>query len=333
MQKKTYLITGAAGFIGGHFTRHLLAQGHTVAGMDNLETGSEKNIIEFLDHPNYSFARADISNELVLDRLASQADVIVHLAAAVGVMLIVERPVHTITTNVMGTEYVLDAALRYNCQVLLASTSEVYGKGIKIPFSEDDDILLGSTAKNRWGYAASKMVDEFLGLAYASEHGLDVRICRFFNTVGPKQTGRYGMVIPRFVRQALKNEPITVYGSGEQQRCFCDVRDSVKALDLLLQSEEARAKVVNIGSSNEVSMNGLAERIIELTNSQSQIKHILYEKAYAPGFEDMDRRVPDLSRIKSLTGWEAQLSLDEIILAVAECEKERMAQEDDEDYV
>ena len=320
----TYLITGGAGFIGSHLADALLAAGYRVLVIDNLSTGRLQNIHHLLDHPSFHFARADITDAVVMDRLASQADIIVHLAAAVGVQLIVEHPVHTIETNVMGTEVVLQTALRYNCRVLLASTSEVYGKGSKIPFSEEDDVLLGSTSKSRWAYAASKMVDEFLGLAYQREHGLQVTPFRLFNTVGPRQTGRYGMVVPRFVRQAIQNQPITVYGDGAQSRCFCDVRDVVPAIMGLAAHPNAVGQLYNIGSTEEVTIGQLAERVKTITGSQSEIVHIPYQEAYAPGFEDMQRRVPDISRIHALLGWQPKSSLDTILSAVLAYERERL---------
>ena len=323
---KTVLITGGAGFIGSHLVDKLLADDFRVLVIDNLSTGRIRNITRHLDHPNFHFARAGITDTIVLDRLASEAGVIIHLAAAVGVKLIVKHPVHTIETNIMGTETVLQAALRYNCRVLLASTSEVYGKGSKIPFSEEDDVLLGPSSKSRWAYAASKMVDEFLALAYQREHGLRVVPFRLFNTVGPRQTGRYGMVIPRFVRQALKGEPITVYGDGTQSRCFCDARDVVKALAGLIHHPEAPGRVYNIGGTEEVSITDLAERIKAITGSQSDITYIPYSKAYAPGFEDMQRRVPDISRIHALLGWQPQRTLDEILQSVAEYERASLAE-------
>jgi UDP-glucose 4-epimerase len=319
-----YLITGGAGFIGSHLADALLAAGHRVLVIDNLSTGRMDNINHLMDNPLFHFARADITDGIVMDRLASQADIIVHLAAAVGVQLIVEHPVHTIETNVMGTEVVLQTALRYNCRVLLASTSEVYGKGSKIPFSEDDDVLLGSTSKSRWAYAASKMVDEFLGLAYQREHGLDVIPFRLFNTVGPRQTGRYGMVVPRFIRQAIQNQSITIYGDGAQSRCFCDVRDVVPAIMSLAEHPDAAGQLYNIGGTEEVTIGQLAERVKALTGSQSTIVHIPYQEAYAPGFEDMQRRMPDISRIKTLLGWQPQSSLDEILAAVLDYERERL---------
>jgi UDP-glucose 4-epimerase len=238
-------------------------------------------------------------------------------------MLIVEHPVHTIQTNVMGTEAVLQAALRYGCRALLASTSEVYGKGSKIPFSEEDDVLLGATSHSRWAYASSKMVDEFLALAYQREYGLEVVPFRLFNTVGPRQTGRYGMVIPRFVRQALKGEHITVYGDGSQSRCFCDVRDVVRALVSLTQHPEAPGRVYNIGSTEEVTIRKLAERVKTITQSDSPIIDVPYAEAYAPGFEDMQRRVPDISRLHTLIGWQPQHTLDEILHSAVVYEQNR----------
>lgn len=310
----TWLITGAAGFIGSHLSDSLLANGDRVLGLDNLSTGRMGNIQHLLDHPRFHFARASLSDEIVLDRLASQADVIVHLAAAVGVELIVERPAHTIETNVMGTEAVLRAALRYGNRVLIASTSEVYGKGSKIPFAEEDDVVLGATSKSRWGYAASKMVDEFLGLAYYHEHGLPVVCFRLFNTAGPRQTGRYGMVVPRFVGQALRNEPITIYGDGNQRRCFCDVQDAVRAIVGLAGHVEAPGRTFNIGGSEEVTIRELAERIKRIAGSDSELVYVPYTEAYAPGFEDMQRRVPNTARINALIGWQPETTLDEMLV-------------------
>jgi UDP-glucose 4-epimerase len=319
---ETILITGGAGFIGSHLADSLLAAGRRVLVIDDLSTGRMKNIAHNLSNPNFHFARASVTDRLVLDRLASQAGIIIHLAAAVGVQLIVEHPVHTIETNVMGTEAVLQAALRYGCRTLLASTSEVYGKGSKIPFAEEDDVLLGSTGKSRWAYAASKMVDEFLGLAYQREFGLAVVPFRLFNTVGPRQTGRYGMVIPRFVRQALRGERITVYGDGTQSRCFGDVRDIVRALIDLAQHPDAPGQVLNIGSTEEVSIGELAERVKAITRSDSPIVKIPYSEAYAPGFEDMQRRVPDTSRLQGLINWQPRHSLAEILQSVVAYERQ-----------
>lgn len=319
-----YLITGGAGFIGSHLTESLLNQGDSVTIIDNLSTGRFENIQHLVGKSNFRFAIDTITNEVVMDRLASNCDVIFHLAAAVGVQLIVEHPVHTIETNVMGTEAVLKAALRYRAKVLLASTSEVYGKGNGIPFSEEDDVLLGSTSRSRWSYAASKMVDEFLGLAYQREYGLEVVIMRFFNTVGPRQTGRYGMVIPRFIRQAIHNESITVYGDGTQSRCFCDARDVVQALIGLAEHPDASGLVYNIGSTEEITIQDLAKKVIKISKSNSDITYMAYDQAYAPGFEDMQRRVPDLERINGLLNWKPQRSLDEILESVIKYEENRL---------
>jgi UDP-glucose 4-epimerase len=322
-QPRNYLVTGGAGFIGSHLAERLLEQGDSVFVIDDLSTGSLDNVAGLLSHPRFQLARANLMDEVVLDRMASQADVIIHLAAAVGVRMIVERPVHTIETNVMGTEAVLKAALRYRRRTLIASTSEVYGKGSKIPFAEDDDVLLGSTARSRWSYAASKMVDEFLGLAYHAEYGLEVVPFRLFNTVGPRQSGRYGMVIPRFVRQALANEPITVHGDGKQSRCFCDVRDVVTAIVGLAEHPDSPGRVFNVGGVEEIGIHALAERIRKAANSTSKIELMPYSEAYPPGFEDMQRRVPDVSRVQQLLGWRQTLTLDEILNRVIEFERSR----------
>jgi len=319
------LITGGAGFIGGHLTRALLERGDTVSILDDLSTGRFNNIREFSDHPRFHFAIENLNNALVLDRLASQADAIIHLAAAVGVQLIVSQPTTTIETNVLGTHAVLQAAQRYRCRVLIASTSEVYGKGVKIPFSEEDDLLLGPSSRSRWCYATSKLLDEFLGLAAYGEHGLPVTIVRFFNTVGPGQRGRYGMVIPRLVRQALRHEPITVYGDGEQSRCFCHVYDTINALQLLLDNADTTAgEVYNIGSSQEVSINQLAQQVIEQSDTTSTIQYIPYSEAYAPGFEDMRRRVPSTSKINQAIGWQSTRSLSQILDDVLAYERVQM---------
>jgi UDP-glucose 4-epimerase len=324
---KTFLITGGAGFIGSHLSKYLLERGHTVFALDNLSTGTMDNITDIRSNPafqsRFHFVRDDIMNEMVLDRITSQVDIVVHLAAAVGVQLIVEKPVHTIETNIMGSEIVLKTALRYGCRVMLASTSEVYGKGVKIPFNENDDVLLGNTGKSRWAYAASKMIDEFLGLAYYQEYGLQVVPFRLFNTVGARQTGRYGMVIPRFVQQALRGEPIRVFGDGTQSRCFCDVRDVVGAIYGLSLHEQAPGTLFNVGSNEEVSIMDLAKRVKALSGSSSDIVLIPYSEAYPPGFEDMQRRMPDSSRIHSLIGWQPTHSLDEILQSVIAFERAR----------
>lgn len=323
-KRRCFLITGGAGFIGSHLAERLLDAGNRVLLLDDLSTGSRENIEHLLDHPRLHFAHCSITQQTVLDRLTSEADVVIHLAAAVGVKLIVERPAHTIETNVFGTEAVLRAALRYGCRVLLASTSEVYGKGARIPFHEDDDVVLGATLRSRWSYAASKMVDEFLGLAYHRQHGLDVLIARLFNTVGPRQTGRYGMVIPRFVGQALRGDPLTVFGDGTQSRCFCDVRDITKALASLVDEPDAQGRVFNVGATEEISILDLAHQIKELSGSNSPITHVPYEEAYAPGFEDMYRRVPDISRIRATIGWGPQWRLHDILESVLAFERGRV---------
>ena len=324
-----YLITGGAGFIGSHLCERLLDLGYNVVAIDNLSTGKMQNIQHLLPRPGnqgrpFQFVRETILNGQVLDRLASQADVIVHLAAAVGVKLIVEDPVHTINTNILGTEAVLTTANRYGCKVLIASTSEVYGKGVKVPFREEDDCLIGPTTHSRWAYAVSKQVDEFLGLAYQHQFGLPVVVMRFFNTVGPRQTGQYGMVVPRFVRQALRGQAITVYGDGQQSRCFGDVGDVVEAITGLAEHSAAVGQVFNIGNTEEITIRALAEHVIALTGSASTIQYVPYDKAYAPGFEDMQRRVPSLEKINRLTGYKPRHSLDDILKRVIAYEKDRL---------
>ncbi len=315
-----YLVTGGAGFVGSHLIEALLGQGKEVYAIDDLSTGSLENIAHLNGNPRFHFVRADIRDSIVMDRLCSKVEVIVHLAAAVGVMLIVEHPVHTIETNVGGTEAVLKSALRYNCRVLIASTSEVYGKGYQRPFYEEDDVLLGATSKSRWAYAGSKMVDEFLSLAYHREYNLDVSIFRLFNTVGPRQSGQYGMVIPRLIRQALAGSPITVFGNGEQRRCFCDVRDVVEAIIKLSNTPGASGQVFNIGNTEEISIGQLAEEIKGITSSASPITYEDYEHVYAPGFEDMERRVPDISRISSIIDWKPTRRLKGILYDVRDFE-------------
>jgi len=312
----TILVTGGAGFIGSHLADALLTKGHRVLVIDDLSTGRIENIRHLIGRQDFHFARASVTDAVVLDRLMSQASVVVHLAAAVGVQLIVDRPVHTIETNVMGTEAVLQSALRYGCRVLIASTSEVYGKGARIPFAEDDDVLLGSTNKSRWAYAASKMVDEFLGLAYAREYGLPTVLFRLFNTVGPRQTSQYGMVVPRFMQAALAGHAINVFGDGTQSRCFCDVADVVRAVIGLAFHPDALSRVFNIGGKEEISILALAERVKALTGSPSEIRLVPYSEAYAPGFEDMQRRLPDTTRIEKLLGWTPEHSLDQILLRI-----------------
>jgi UDP-glucose 4-epimerase len=315
--KKRILITGGAGFIGSHLAEALLKDGMSVSIIDNLSTGRWQNVEHLEDHPRFKFAIADVRDETVLDRMVSEADVLIHLAAAVGVKLIVEQPVRTLETNIMGAEAALKAARRYPCRFLMASSSEVYGKGTRAPYSEQDDVVLGSTSKFRWAYAASKMVDEFLALAYHHQYGLPVTLVRLFNTVGPRQTGQYGMVVPRFISQAQRNEDITVYGDGRQTRCFCDVQDAVLALKQLIFHDGAVGKLYNVGATEEISIMDLARRIKKLLKSRSKIVTVPYSKAYAPGFEDMVRRVPDIRRIQKLIGWRPRTNLDKIILRVA----------------
>lgn len=312
----TCLITGGAGFIGSHLADALLGRGHRVLVIDNLSTGKIENIAHLRAHPLFQFVHAPIEDEAALANLAGQSRIIFHLAAAVGVKLIVEKPVETIETNVLGTELVLRTAARFGCRVVITSSSEVYGKGCKVPFSEDDDVVLGATSRARWAYAASKMVDEFLGLAYHAQFGLPVVCARIFNTIGPRQAGLYGMVVPRFVRQALRGEPLTVYADGSQTRCFCDVRDVVEALIGLALHPDATGRVFNVGSTEEISIIDLAKKIIELTETCSPIEFVPFDRAYAPGFEDMQRRVPDITRIRQLLDWQPSRSLDESLRTI-----------------
>lgn len=307
------LITGGAGFVGSHLAEYLLALGQQVMVIDNLSTGSLNNIAGIMDNPNFHYAIEDIRNIHVIDRLVSECDVIYHLAAAVGVKKIVDEPINTIEVNIGGTEVILKTARRYRKKVLIASTSEVYGKGVSFPFKEDDDRLLGPTTRSRWSYAASKAIDEFLGLAYHQEVGLPVVIFRLFNTVGPRQTGEYGMVVPRFVQWALNNEPIMVYGDGNQQRCFGNVKDVVDAIYKLSNEPTAVGQVFNIGSNEEVSILELAERVRARAGSSSEINHLPYEDAYGRGFEDFRRRVPSLEKIMTTIEWAPSTTLDETI--------------------
>ena len=321
-----YLITGGAGFIGSHLAERLLQKNEKVVLLDNLSTGSMENIRHLKHSEHLEYHLDGIENKQLLAELVDDADIIVHFAAAVGVKLIVESPVRTIETNVHGTELVLDAASKKKKLVLLASTSEVYGKNTQVPFHEDADLVLGPTTKGRWSYAASKALDEFLALSYWKERKLPVIVVRFFNTVGPRQTGRYGMVLPNFVQHALKNEPIEVYGDGKQSRCFCDVRDTVEALLRLFPLEQAVGEVINIGNTHEVSIEELATLVKERTKSASSIQYIPYDKAYEPGFEDMMRRVPNIDKLHLLTGFRPQTSLNEIVDRVAAYYRENEGQ-------
>lgn len=308
-----YLITGGAGFIGSHLAERLLQRGDRVVLLDNLSTGSMENIRHLKGLENLEYHLDGIENQHLLAELVDDADAIVHLAAAVGVKLIVESPVRTIETNVNGTQLVLDTASKKKKLVILASTSEVYGKNTQVPFREDADLVLGPTTKGRWSYAASKALDEFLALSYWKEKKQPVIVVRFFNTVGPRQTGRYGMVLPNFVKCALENKPIEVYGDGKQSRCFCDVRDTVEALLRLFSLEQALGEVVNVGNTEEVTIENLAKIVKQRTNSTSAIHYVPYDKAYEPGFEDMMRRVPCIDKLHALTGFRPQTNLAEII--------------------
>lgn len=307
------LVTGGAGFIGSHLAEALLAGGHEVVALDDLSTGRVENLQSVATHPRLELVTGSVTDEPLVRKLVTSADVVFHLAAAVGVRLILERPVETIATNIAGAEIVLRAASESGPRVMIASTSEVYGKNDRVPLSEDDDRLLGPTTKSRWSYACSKAIDEFLGLAYHRERGVPVVIARFFNTVGPRQTGRYGMVVPRFVRQALDGRPITVYGDGRQSRCFTDVEDTVRAVIALAGSDQAVGQVFNVGSSREVTVGELAQRVKTLTGSASAIVHVPYEEAYQPGFEDLRRRVPDIRKIEQVVGFRPRVSLDETL--------------------
>jgi len=308
-----YLITGGAGFIGSHLAERLLEQGERVVLLDNLSTGSMENIRHLKGSEHLEYHLDGIENRQLLAELVDDADIIIHLAAAVGVKLIVESPVRTIETNVNGTQLILEAACKKKKLVLIASTSEVYGKNTQVPFREDADLVLGPTTKGRWSYAASKALDEFLALSYWKEKKQPVIIARFFNTVGPRQTGRYGMVLPNFVDRALRQAPIEVYGDGKQSRCFCDVRDTIEALLRLISLERAVGEVVNIGNAEEVTIENLAKIVKQRTDSSSPIQFVPYDRAYEPGFEDMMRRVPCIDKLHTLTGFRPQTSLVEII--------------------
>ncbi len=310
------LITGGCGFIGSYLAEALLARGDAVTVVDDLSTGRFENIAPLVGRPGFSFAIETIANETVMDRLASECDIIYHLAAAVGVELVVRDPVHVLETNVQGTEVIFRVGARYRKKVVLASTSEVYGKGARVPFSEDDDRTLGPTTRSRWSYACSKALDEFMALAYHKQLALPVVIARFFNTVGPRQSGRYGMVIPRFVRQALSGEPVTIYGDGQQSRCFAYVEDVVRGVVALADCPEAVGQVYNVGSTEEVTIEQLAQRVIALSGSQSELVYIPYGEAYEEGFEDMLRRVPDIRKIRDAVGWEPTVDLDGILTRV-----------------
>lgn len=318
-------ITGGCGFIGSHLAERLLERGDCVQVLDDLSTGSMQNIAHLVGRPGFGYRIGSALDVPLVTELVDMADVTVHLAAAVGVKLIVEKPVHTIETNVRATEVVLGAAARKKKLVVVASTSEVYGKSTAIPFREDQDLQLGPTSHSRWAYACSKALDEWLALAYLREKGVPVIVTRFFNTVGPRQTGQYGMVLPNFAAQALRNEPITVYGSGEQSRCFGHVRDAVEGMLRLMSTPSAVGEVFNIGSTQEVRILRLAEQVRDAAGSRSEIVLVPYGEAYAAGFEDMMRRVPDVSKLQRVTGFRPDTSLDVIIRDVVEDQRARLA--------
>ena len=310
------LITGGAGFIGSHLSDYLLKEGHRVIVIDDLSTGSMENIREAKQSARFEYHLDTIFNRRILAELIDTADMVFHLAAAVGVRNIVESPVRTIETNVRGAELVLELASKKAKRVLITSTSEVYGKSARLPFREDDDLVLGPTSKARWSYACSKMIDEFLALAYYHERKLPATIVRLFNTVGPRQTGRYGMVLPNFVQQALTGNPVIVFGSGDQSRCFTHVTDVTQALLQCAMSADTVGQVFNVGTTEEVTMNGLAEMVISATQSASLVRHISYEEAYGSGFEDMDRRVPDISKAAKFFGYKPLYSLVDVVTSV-----------------
>ncbi len=310
-----YLLTGGAGFIGSYLAEKLIARGDQVNVLDNLSTGSTNNLSGIKDKIN--FKKGNILDKVAIDKLVSESDYVVHLAAALGVLNIVNKPLESLKTNLQGSEIVLEACDKYRKPVLIASTSEIYGKNDKVPLNEEDDRIIGHPLKSRWSYSEAKAVDESLAYFYYLENKLPIRIVRFFNTVGPRQVGHYGMVVPRFVSAALKNEPLSVYGSGDQIRCFCHVDDAVRALLLVMDSDKAIGEVFNVGNDQQISIMELAKKVIELTGSISSVEKIAYEMAYPEGFEDMQRRVPDISKIKQVLGWTPEINLDQIIKDIA----------------
>ena len=310
-----YLITGGAGFIGSQLVEKLIARGDQVVVLDNLSTGSASNLSGIKE--KIKFEQGNILDKSLIDKLVSGSDYVVHLAAALGVLNIVNKPLESLRTNLQGSEVVLEACDKYRKPVLIASTSEIYGKNDKVPLNEEDDRIIGHPLKSRWSYSEAKAVDESLAYFYYLENKLPIRIVRFFNTVGPRQVGHYGMVVPRFVSSALKNEPLSVYGSGDQIRCFCHVDDAVRALLLVMDSDKAVGQVFNVGNNQQITIMELAKKVIEITGSSSIIEKIAYEKAYPEGFEDMQRRVPDISKIKQVLGWTPEINLDQIIKDIA----------------
>ena len=310
-----YLITGGAGFIGSHLAEELILRGDQVVIIDNLSTGSANNLPSVKE--KIKFVQGNVLDRSLIDNLVADSDFIVHLAAALGVFNIVNKPLESLKTNLQGSEIVLEAADKHTRPVLIASTSEIYGKNYKVPLNEEDDRIIGHPLKSRWSYSEAKAVDESLAYFYYLANQLPIRIVRFFNTVGPRQVGHYGMVVPRFVSAALANTPLSVYGSGDQIRCFCHVDDAVRALLLVMDSNKAIGQVFNVGNNQQISIMDLAKKVIEITNSSSKIEKIAYEDAYPDGFEDMQRRVPDISKIKSVLGWSPKIGLDQIIKDIA----------------
>ena len=309
-----YLVTGGAGFIGSHLVEQLLLRGDEVIVVDNLSTGTSRNLGDLNNSNNLiKFVLGDILDKSLIDRYVFESDYIIHLAAALGVLNIVNKPLESLKTNLQGTENLLDLANKYSKPILIASTSEIYGKNDKVPLNEEDDRIIGHPLKSRWSYSEAKAVDESLAYFYYLENNLPIRIVRFFNTVGPRQVGQYGMVVPRFVTAALKSDPIEVYGSGDQIRCFCHVSDAIKALMLVMDSNKATGQVFNVGNNQQISIIDLAKKVIEITRSKSEIRKIPYSEAYPEGFEDMQRRVPDISKIKNVLGWAPEIELEQII--------------------
>ena len=310
-----YLVTGGAGFIGSHLVERLIARGDQVLILDDLSTGAPQNLATV--EGKVIFHNGNILDRSIIEKLIAECDFVVHLAAALGVLNIVNKPLESLKTNLQGSEIVLEAADKHKKPVLIASTSEIYGKNEKVPLSEEDDRVIGHPLKSRWSYSEAKAIDESLAYFYHLENKLPVRIVRFFNTVGPRQVGHYGMVVPRFINAALKDEPLSVYGSGDQIRCFCHIDDAVRALLLVMDSDKPIGQVFNVGNNQQISIMDLAKKVIDITGSSSKIEKIAYEAAYPDGFEDMQRRVPDISKIKRVLGWTPEINLDQIIKDIA----------------
>ena len=311
-----FLITGGAGFIGSHLTEKLIKRKDDVVILDNMSTGMHRNLTNTQNYVN--LVNGNVLDKRVVDELVNKCDYVIHLAAALGVFNIVNKPLESLRTNLQGTENLLESADKYSKPILIASTSEVYGKNDKVPLNEEDDRIIGHPLKSRWSYSEAKAVDESLAYFYYLENKLPIRIVRFFNTVGPRQVGQYGMVVPRFVAAAIRNEPIQVFGSGDQIRCFCHVSDAIRALLLVIDSDQAIGQVFNVGNNQQISIMDLAKKVIEITGSKSEIKKIPYSEAYPAGFEDMQRRVPDISKIKNVLGWSPEIGLDQIIRDIAD---------------